>query len=372
MKNKKGFTLIEIMIVLTIIAILTPIVIPKLKIVKVEAVNKKVDANVFMVKAFLEDRRFLDKVTIYDQYDRKSESERTDTLLSNTLNTVKQNVGQAMESVFTASRAIENPFTESKVISYNISDITLFNSDCSAIIIRDTTITPPEKEDRLIYPSITDWKKYAGKIIVTVFKDRYSGYGVGRDGSKISPFIVKMPENRDLSVGDLPSVLTPEKELERNVSTIVDYLEERISDSLPSGSGDDKEKFFMQRLWNSGNDEVNSFKNEFGRNGNPIENPYSHMKGVFYENDNQGATGDNDLDQDESNTDAKSSIIVFEKSQFIEKNDTTVRTEIASLYKGCILISPINTTGQGNDVAGYRVRAIDGEGNVLYTVEIRR
>lgn len=227
MKNKKGFTLIELLIVLAIIAILTPIVIPKVKTVKEDAINKKVNANIFMVKTFLEDRRFLDKSTIYDEYDKKTTEEKTESLLSSVLDIVKTNVGQAMEGIFTASRAIENPFTGSKTISYNTESLILNNVDCSIVIVKDTR-NAPENEELISYPENTELKRLSGKVAVIIFKDRYVGYGIDKAGNVVSPFIVKMPPEKALTLNP-PIQTNPEEPSPSSGTTPNDILNDMIN-----------------------------------------------------------------------------------------------------------------------------------------------
>jgi prepilin-type N-terminal cleavage/methylation domain-containing protein len=201
MKKNNGFTLIELMIVLSIISILVLVSVPKLNSVKKNAADRKVDANVYIVKAFLEDRRFGDKGTIVELYDNQKQP------LGEVLKAVQNNIGKAMELTFTASRSIENPYSGSSSISYTVQNIES-NTENASVVVSGSTGSLPQNENSIVYPVVSNWRIFSGKVIVIVYNSGYIGFGVNENGTKVKPFVIKMPSEQAFNIDPVPPPVT--------------------------------------------------------------------------------------------------------------------------------------------------------------------
>lgn len=149
--KKKGFTLIELMIVLAIIAILAVVIVPKSGIFKNQAKNAGVITNVNTVRAYLESKTGDSFISVVSD----SDSDET-----NDLTSVLEN---AFDSTATAEK-LDNPFNSS-----------------------DNAITVIEKDDEAPTTS--------GTVVVevddTTGSEKYIVYGIDNAGAPTSKFEIK-------------------------------------------------------------------------------------------------------------------------------------------------------------------------------------
>jgi len=146
MKRRKGFTLIELMIVLAVIAILAAVLVPQTGIFKGQAKNTGVITNINSVRAFLETK------TGADFFEGKEAGKESTDLQS------------AIISAMTVdNEKFVNPIDSSK----------------TAVIVVTADITPTNDN--------------VGQVIVIYNKTgkSYSIYGVNGDLSKTDPITIK-------------------------------------------------------------------------------------------------------------------------------------------------------------------------------------
>jgi len=329
MEVKKGFTLIELMIVLAVISILVTVAAPNVDSIRSDAYNRKIESNILMVKTFLEDRKFKDKNIIYQQHDKNGLA------LELVMDDVKTDVAEAMKGAFSGSRSLDNPFTGSKEILY---DNTESHPDGKgSIVVMHSVGTLPGDVNGISMKS--DGKKHPGNTMVVIYPDGYVVYGVGKDGNLISPSIIEMPDMEAFYIDDVdPATPKPgDESVRNNARMLIEYLEARIEEDLLKYG---KEKDFMHHLYYGSSSGLESLASYFGQDKNPLKNPFSDMHYMEYIS---------------SSTEVPKgyAIIVFEKDQFFSEDQLT-------LYEGSIFVLPINP--KGNEVTGYRVLSILKDG----------
>jgi len=161
--SKKGFTLIELMIVLAIIAILAMVLIPKAGNFKSQAKNSGVATNVNTVRAYLEnkvmDNFILDSTATTD-------SAKGITALSTKLDTV-----------FTGTDDIKNPLNNDS--STDTASAASASAAPAILIVSDGT-------------SVTDSNNLGSVVIVyDITKKQYTVYGIDADGNKVNSAVIK-------------------------------------------------------------------------------------------------------------------------------------------------------------------------------------
>ncbi|MFA9396891.1 MAG: type II secretion system protein [Clostridiaceae bacterium] len=166
-KKKKGFTLIELMIVLAIIAILAVVLIPKAGTMKDSAKSAGVSTNVNSVRAILETKVMNDKYL--------GDATETQAILNKT---------------FTGENAIANPFTKDESVSAEVTVLTSDNEN--AIVVYDavngaTTVNIPET-----IPTVTTTDgANEGVVFVMVYSDGFVVEGIDQNGDIVGQQIVK-------------------------------------------------------------------------------------------------------------------------------------------------------------------------------------
>lgn len=159
--RKKGFTLIELMIVLAIIAILAVVLVPKASIFKNQARNSGVSTNVNAVRAYLENKT--EKDFISDATDLKT----------------------ALGEAFQGTDAIENPVSTSSSKKYDIDEYV------------DATANPPANPPAVLTEDgtvdATVYSLYKGTVIVEINSSskQYTVYGVDNSGRKVNETKIK-------------------------------------------------------------------------------------------------------------------------------------------------------------------------------------
>jgi len=156
--RKKGFTLIELMIVLAIIAILAMVLVPKAGIFKSQSKNSGVYTNVNTVRAYLENK-------VGDNFIKDIAT------LTSSLNTAITN--ETVKNPFSAKSIVtgSSPASDSEAPTVYVA---------SSDLITDTNKTLP---------------KYKGAVVVVytnnATEQSYKVYGVDSEGNPINPVTVK-------------------------------------------------------------------------------------------------------------------------------------------------------------------------------------
>ncbi|WP_368490365.1 prepilin-type N-terminal cleavage/methylation domain-containing protein [Clostridium sp. BJN0013] len=187
MNRKNGFTLIEIMIVISIIAILSMILVPKVGAVRLQSKNKSVSTNVLLIRTYLENRAGKDGI-----YINKNKNHLEEALT----NVIKDKIGPEMVSNFFGSNALINPFNNKSSIIYSQGNvINHTSSTTSSVLIYYYTDSLPLNNNSVINSTIlpkgTD---FTGNAVVVVYSTGYILYGLDYSGKIIdTPYIIKFP-----------------------------------------------------------------------------------------------------------------------------------------------------------------------------------
>ncbi|MBC2579944.1 prepilin-type N-terminal cleavage/methylation domain-containing protein [Clostridium sp. DJ247] len=174
MKKKKGFTLIELMIVLAIIAILAVVLIPKSTIFKNTSKNTGVITNVNTVKAYLETKT-ADSTGSNSYLDTDKVRDALDNAL-NLSHTAVSGVGYTLSptSSATADEKVINPIKKGNAAVY------IVDKDGNSMGT-DTNITTDGGSD----------STKVGQVVVVVYNDGYALYGVDNVGTVTQIYRIK-------------------------------------------------------------------------------------------------------------------------------------------------------------------------------------
>lgn len=165
--SNKGFTLVELMIVLSIIAVLATVLVPKVGEMKNAVKNQGVVANISSVRAFLELQ--------------SSKRDATTALETTRL------IGLA-EAQFVGGNAIVNPFTNGKNIGEWSAAVN--NSEYSvAFMSWNTLFNANTFETNGNYTGTYTYRQ--GRVIVWVLQNAYVVWGHDADGKSIQYQVVR-------------------------------------------------------------------------------------------------------------------------------------------------------------------------------------
>lgn len=168
---KKGFTLIELMIVLAIIAILAVVLIPKAGLMKDNARNAGINTNVNSVRAVLETK------VSDSNYLGTTGATKVQTLLTN-------NFGS------TGSSPMQNPFSKSVTVSAVVNSIASTDYSSSDNIVVYTPSTAGAI-GTIPTPSSATTGGNKGVVFVQVYTDGFVVEGIDSNGDVVSQQIVK-------------------------------------------------------------------------------------------------------------------------------------------------------------------------------------
>lgn len=186
--------MIELMIVIAVIGLLSVVLIPKVLPLKDAAKNNAVEANVLIARSFLENRAGADKINI-------DSSLKTDpSAVVNALNPIKDDIGLKMNTTFSGSSAMKNPFNNSTLINY-----TSLNAENSSVLVKyDVTSIPANVS------SITSSVTNPGVTVIIVYRTGYVVYGVDNFGGIVKPTLINMPKAGATLPGSITNPLTPQ------------------------------------------------------------------------------------------------------------------------------------------------------------------
>ena len=160
--SKKGFTLIELMIVLAIIAILAMVLIPKAGNFKSQAKNSGVATNVNTVRAYLENK-VMDNFIVDSS--KPTSADGIEALLGK------------LDKVFTGTDDIKNPLNNDS--STDTASAASASAAPAILIVSDGT-------------SVTDSNNLGSVVIVyDITKKQYTVYGIDADGNKVNSAVIK-------------------------------------------------------------------------------------------------------------------------------------------------------------------------------------
>jgi len=169
MVNDKGFTLVELMIVISIIAILAVVLVPKVGNIRSTVRDQGVVTNVSSVRAVLEMR--------VNDRDPSYTTERDELV-----NTV-------FPGEFTGGNELVNPFTNGKGIALWGSGNESSSSNALVVYAWNTTYAASNWETNNNY-DVVQASRY-GKVCVFVLQDAYIVFGYDGDGDAMNiPYYV--------------------------------------------------------------------------------------------------------------------------------------------------------------------------------------
>lgn len=174
LKKKKGFTLIELMIVLAIIGILAVVLVPKVGTLKDSTKNTGITANVGSVRAYLETKT-----------------------KGNSFYSGSQ-VLSMMQSDFTGNNALENPFTKDTTLaSINaVPTSTAPAAPTKAAYVYDLSNAngaASGKADAFDSTASTSTAiaNAKGSVFIYVYKDGYVVFGIDNLGNGVNEAVIK-------------------------------------------------------------------------------------------------------------------------------------------------------------------------------------
>jgi type IV pilus assembly protein PilA len=166
LEKKKGFTLIELMIVLAIIAILAVVLIPKSQIFKNNSKNAGVTTNVNTVRGYLESQ-----VTNNGGIDSYLSDGDLKSKMASNFNLKVSGSSLTPNSATNTNEQIVNPFDKSKA---------------SVVIIGKSGSI-----DNKINMNSNEYKSHPGSVVIYVYSQGYAVFGVDNDGTATQILKVK-------------------------------------------------------------------------------------------------------------------------------------------------------------------------------------
>lgn len=193
---KKGFTLIELMIVIAVIGLLSIVLIPKALPLKNVAKNNAVETNVYILRSFLENRAGTDKRSIVASLGAANDT----TSIDNALKPIKDDIALKINTTFSGSSAVKNPFNNNTAINSTNPNIENNDPEHSSVVIGYDTNSVP-----INVSNITSTITTPGVTAIIVYETGYVIYGIDNFGAIVQPTLVNMPSK----VAQLPIISNP-------------------------------------------------------------------------------------------------------------------------------------------------------------------
>lgn len=184
MNRKKGFTLIEIMIVLSIIGLLSIILVPKVGVIKLQSKNNSVSTNVLLVRTYLENRCAKDSSAYKTAVNGNQTKDQA-------LTVILKNIETDMDSNFSGSNSLINPFNNSKSITKDLS------GNSSVLLSYSPNALPKDNDEIANNRTLTAGESVKGNAVIIVYGSSgdkvggYALYGVDSTGKIVNPYIIK-------------------------------------------------------------------------------------------------------------------------------------------------------------------------------------
>ncbi|QXE19804.1 type II secretion system protein [Clostridium sp. 001] len=214
MNRKKGFTLIEIMIILSITGLLSIILVPKIGAIKLQSKDNSVNTNVLLVRTYLENRSAKDTNSYKSSISANQTKDQALTVILN-------NIEKDMNSNFSGSNSLINPFNNSKSVTKNLSGD-------SSVLLSYSSNTLPKDNEIASDSTLPSGENKKGNVVVVVYgstQDKSGGYvlyGIGNSGKIVNSYIVKF---KSLSAIDkMSDDGGNDSSVETNVNKVVNYI----------------------------------------------------------------------------------------------------------------------------------------------------
>lgn len=334
---KKGFTLIELMIVIAIIGILSAVIIPKVGAIKVQSKNNGVESNALLVRSFLENRSGKDGIEYKSDISAGQTPEQA-------LTTVLNNIGTDMTSNFTLSNALTNYFTNNNSINYSQGNVTKKSATTAAAVLAYyCTDTLPTDNNAVSSSTLPSGTGFSGDVISIVYGTGYVVYGVDNTGAMVNINIIKFPPAPPDSVsGVYPGDGGADAALQMNVDKVVSYLNSIAIKKILTAAPDN-------HIWDVMRTPLYSdLNNKFtpGNTSLDIVNPYH--------------TGIDAIDNDTGWVDPTQNYAIIAYSpEDITQTDTSF-----SKFTGAVVVYITSNP------LGYVVYGVDKNGNSVYKTQI--
>ena len=292
MRTTKGFTLIELMIVISVIGILGMAVVPRVGSVKTQSKNQSVATNVMLVRFFIENRGARDAIALNTALlAGRSYSESMGSILSG--------VKSEMTQFFSGSNAIQNPFNNIESINYSQQDVRL-NSPTSASVVLgysgDANASLPA--DNNISNTLPKGNNFIGDVVVIIYRTGYVIYGVDNNGDIINTNIIKFPPipaavqsgtggGNGGSPGGINNGGTTPSGVMGNVGDVVTYIRSIATDRILRGEP-------LGQIWNVMKGPLdNDLRTQFtpGNAAKRLVNPFNNSDSIVIDYRNSNNTG---------------------------------------------------------------------------------
>lgn len=282
MLRKKGFTLIEIMLIISIIALLSVILVPKVGAVRMESKNNSVNTNVLLIRTYMENRSGKDGNRIQNK----------------SLDTLLKSIQVDMSSDFSGSNSLINPFNGSKSIDARGDASNKNISSSSSVLLYYSSGNLPENNEVIKSGDFPDGVNIRGTVVVVLYgssqnsRGGYALYGIDNFGAIVRSYIVKFPAAPSLTDG---SDNSDGSTIQDNVNRVIKYIKvdaiRKIITGVPNGQ---MYNVIQGPLYND-------LKEEFtpGDSSKHIVNPY-HLNKDAIDDDGYHTNGDPGISYDYS------------------------------------------------------------------------